>query len=218
LPAGVAYLLAAPTLNPLCLVSTFLAFRFASPWHMVGLRAAGAIVLAVSVGLLAARVPLSRLLKGEVLLQTGPAEGVAAWMDVAPKLRGQPRRWGVAFGLALTDFLNVSTLYVLGALLSALLQTLLPLGAILAAHKTLSIPAALLLAFLFSLCSSADAFVVVAFGALGLGGQMAFLWLGPIYSLRTVFVYRDLFQYRAILGLGLAIVLLIGLLASLVGK
>jgi uncharacterized membrane protein YraQ (UPF0718 family) len=82
-----------------------------------------------------------------------------------------------------------------------------------APRTALGVPAAMLLAFLFSLCSSADAFVVNAFGSLGVAGQLAFLWLGPVYNLRILFLYRGIFQYRAMGGLGLLTIIIVGLMA-----
>ena len=218
LSAGVAYLIAAPTLNPLCLISTFLAYQMAGPWHMLLWRTGGSAVLAVLVGLLASRFNPGSLLRGEILLSDNATGGAGAWMQIDPRLVSFRRRLAVALGMALTDFLNVSTLYVIGALCSALLQIFVPLGRILVAHGNLSVPMAMLLGFMLSLCSTADAFVVNAFGALGLKGQLAFLWLGPVYNLRTLFVYRNIFSYRAIAGLGLAVVLLILGMTFFVGK
>jgi uncharacterized membrane protein YraQ (UPF0718 family) len=218
LSAGIAYLIAAPTLNPICLIATYLAYRFGSPWHMLFLRAGGSLLLAVSIALLASRFSPASLLKGEVLLGAGSDSGQENGMRVDPRSGPWRRRLALALGVTLTDFLSVSTLYVLGAICSALLQIFAPLGPGLTSHGALSVPAAMSLAFVLSLCSSADAFVVNAFAALGIQGQLAFLWLGPIFNLRTLFVYRNIFPLRAILGLGVVSVLLIWAMTMLLGR
>jgi uncharacterized membrane protein YraQ (UPF0718 family) len=207
LSAGVAYLLAAPVLNPICLLSTYLAFRMNAPWPAVALRAGGGFLLAVLLGLLASRFSAEKILRGEVLVESATGAG----LPVQPRAGGGPRRRraALALGTTLRDFLDVTTLYVLGAICSALLQTFLPLGALILTRGMLGPLSAVALAFLLSLCSSADAFVVNGFGSLGLSGQMAFLWLGPIYNVRALFVYRNVFQARAIAVAGGAIVLLI---------
>jgi uncharacterized membrane protein YraQ (UPF0718 family) len=215
LSAGIAYLLAAPALNPICLLSTWLAYRFASPWHMVALRAGGTFLLALAIGLIAGRIAPERLLRGEVLVGSGANEAVPAWMEPR-STTGRGRGWLTALSIGVTDFINVTTLYVLGAACSALLQTTLPLGTAVAVHGWMGVPVAMALAFLLSLCSTADAFVVNSFGALGLSAQLAFLWFGPICNLRALFVYRNVFQYRAILGLFLVVASLIFALAGLV--
>jgi uncharacterized membrane protein YraQ (UPF0718 family) len=208
--AGVAYMVAAPTLNPICLVSTYFAFRVGSPWHMLALRAGGSFFLAVVVGLIASRFSPQFLLRAKVLLSSATESEPAPWMEIKEGTGMRWRQGATALAVGTTDFLDVTTLYVLGAMCSAVLQTFLPLGKMLAAHGALGVPMAMGLAFLLSLCSFADAFVVNAFAALGLAGQMAFLWLGPIYNLRVLFLYRNIFRYRAIAGLGLVIVVVIG--------
>ena len=218
LSASIAYLMAAPSLNPICLISTWLAFRFGSPWHMVALRAGGSLLLAVMTGIIASRFSPATLLKADVLFRATPEVDTMPWMQIKPSSGPVAQRVGGIMAAGLTDFLNVSTLYVLGAMCSALLQTFLPLGKMFGSHTTLGIPAAMLLAFLFSLCSSADAFVVNAFGSLGLAGQLAFLWLGPAYNLRILFLYRSLFHYSAILALGLLTFVIVALMALAVMK
>jgi len=218
LSAGIAYLMAAPVFNPVCIISTYLAFRFGSPWHMLLLREGGSLVLAVTMGVIASRMPSAVILRSKVLLTSATESEPAPWMEMAPNGGDLQRKWAPAFAASLVDFLNVSSLYVVGALCSALLQTFLPLGKMVALHSGFGIPAAMLLAFLLSQCSSADAFVVNGFGALGLTGQLAFLWLGPIYNLRVLFLYRNIFQYRAILLLGLATFLITGCMTVLLIK
>jgi uncharacterized membrane protein YraQ (UPF0718 family) len=213
LSAGIAYLVAAPVLNPICLLSTWLAFRLGSPWHIVALRAGGSLLLAMVAGIIASRFSPGTILKPEVLFRAGPDNENAPWMEITPSSGPFRQRTAAMVAAGLTDFLNVSALYVLGAMCSALLQTFLPLGKMFAPRTALGIPAAMLLAFLFSLCSSADAFVVNAFGSLGLAGQLAFMWLGPVYNLRILFLYPSIFQYRAMLGLGFVILLVVALMA-----
>jgi uncharacterized membrane protein YraQ (UPF0718 family) len=210
LSASIAYLFAAPVFNPICMISTFLAFRFGSPWQMLALREGGGLLLAVALGVLAARVPPAFLLKSSVLTSSASGPEPMPWMEIPRGNTAAPRQWAPILAAALVDFLNVSTLFVLGALVSGLLQTFLPLEKLAGFRSAgLQVPGAMFMAFLLSQCSAADAFVVNGFGALGLAGQLAFLWLGPIYNLRVLFLYRSIFQYRAILFLGAASTLLI---------
>lgn len=216
LSAAISYLLAAPSLNPICLLSTYFAFHLASPWRMVALRAGGSFLIAVTVGLLVSLVSPSRLLRAQVLTGTREETESLLWTQVASPAGSVQRQPAAILAAGVADFLDVAALYVLGAIISALLQTLLPLGTIVAAHGVLHVPAAMTLAFLLSLCSAADAFVVNAFGALGLAGQLAFLWLGPIYNLRVLFLYRGILRGPAIAALGISIVLIIGCLTMFI--
>ena len=56
------------------------------------------------------------------------------------------------------------------------------------------------LAFLLSICSSVDAFVVAGLGgALGLGPTLAFLTFGPVVNLKSIPMYLRLFSGPAVL-------------------
>jgi uncharacterized membrane protein YraQ (UPF0718 family) len=217
LSAGIAYLFAAPVFNPICIISTFLAFRFGSPWQMLALREGGGLLLAVTLGVAASRISPAFLLKSSVLTNAASSTDPLPWMELPRENTAIRSTWAPILAATLVDFLNVSTLFVLGALFSAFLQSFLPLGKLAGLHAAgLNVPGAMLVAFLLSQCSAADAFVVNGFGALGLAGQLAFLWLGPIYNLRVLFLYRTIFQYRAILVLGAATTLIVfGMSAAL---
>ena len=140
LSAGVSYLLAAPVLNPLCLISTYLAFRLQHPWQMVALRAGGSLLIAVIIGMFAGLLPRERLLRGEVLLHTDAER--TAWM----RPRAQRSRFATAVGVGVNDFLNVATLYAVGGLISALIQVFLPLGKWPHGYGAAAVPLAMLLA------------------------------------------------------------------------
>jgi uncharacterized protein len=211
--AAISYLLAAPGLNPICLVSTYLAYRSHEPWTVVGWRVGGSFFLAVFIGWIASRLPLASLFKGETLLSTG-SNAPESWVKINPRLGRWGKKGAEIILMAGTDFLSVSIFYILGALFSSLLQSAWPLAMQVASQPDFSVSAALFLAFTLSLCSSADAFIVSSFTALPLKGELAFLWFGPIFNLRMLFIYRTIFQYRAILGLGLLAFALVYLMAS----
>jgi len=210
LPAAMAYLLAAPELNPVCLLATYFAYHLGSPWRMVALRAGGSLLVAVVTGVVAGFVSPGRILRAQVLMGSGGENETVPWMEVPPRSSGPRRQTATVLAGSVSDFIDVSALYVLGAICTAVVQAFLPLGRMAAAHGALGIPVSMTLAFLLSLCSAADAFVVNAFGVLGLAGQLAFLWLGPIYNLRVLFLYRNILQIPAIIGLGIVLVLVIG--------
>lgn len=210
--AGVAYLLAAPCLNPICLVSTYLAYRYRNPWMMMAFRAGGSLLIAVIIGALSSKLSLAHLFKGEVLLP-GSEGAPSSWIQINPKLGPFARKCAQVLAMAGSDFLNVTTLYIVGSLCSSLLQSAFPLWTQIAASGTFTVPAGMAMAFALSMCSSADAFIANSFSSLPLNGQLAFMWIGPIFNFRSLFVYRTAFQYRAIAGLGLISMILVYLMA-----
>jgi uncharacterized protein len=66
----------------------------------------------------------------------------------------------------------------------------------------LTIGAMMLLAFMLSICSSVDAFVVSGLGGtLGTGPILAFLVFGPVVNLKSMPLYLRLFSVPAVLAI-----------------
>jgi uncharacterized membrane protein YraQ (UPF0718 family) len=101
------------------------------------------------------------------------------------------------------DFVFMGRFLVLGAALSALVQTVVPqtiLGG-LAGTAVLGILAMMALAFVLSLCSQADAFVATSFSAFSPGAQLAFLVLGPMADTKLTVLYGATFRRAFVLRL-----------------
>jgi uncharacterized membrane protein YraQ (UPF0718 family) len=185
--AGVAFMLAAPIINPIVLTSTWLAYGGGRRGaEMVAGRATLGMAIAVSAGVLLAR-------DGGVVLRggTGGAEHHHA-----------SRRAAFVDHLS-GDFLFMGRFLVLGAALSALLQTVVPQGftADLAGTFLLGTLTLMGLAFMLSMCSEADAFVAASFVAIPLSSQLAFLALGPIVDMKLAILYGATFRRRFVLRL-----------------
>jgi uncharacterized membrane protein YraQ (UPF0718 family) len=186
--AGIAFMLAAPILNPIVLASTWVAYGAAGrAAEMTAARAGLGLVVAVSAGWLIGR-------RGESLLR----------MAAGPARRHDHRRGSAAFVEHLTsDFLFMGRFLVLGAAVAALLQTAVPqdwLSSV-ADHQVLGALALMGMAIALSLCSEADAFVAVSFTAFPLGSQLAFLVLGPVVDAKLVVLYGATFRRRFTLRL-----------------
>ncbi|MFN0096860.1 MAG: permease [Dehalococcoidia bacterium] len=170
---GIAMLVAAPVVNPIVIVTTWLAFRDAD---IVILRLAGTVLIAV-----AAAIVVGRL--------RGPVALAGAAHSHGERLRDAPAR-------ALDEFFELFPYLVVGSGLAALLQTQIDRGVLTDTHGlVLSTLALMALAFLLSICSSVDAFVVAGLGPqLGLGPTLAFLVFGPIVNLKSMPLYGRLFS------------------------
>jgi uncharacterized protein len=195
LSLSVAFILAAPIVNPLVLFSTWSAFSFA-PGLVVG-RLAIALTLAVAVGWVFHLYP-------------GTARSSAA-SSVPPFAR--PLR---VMRAAADEFLELAPYLVVGGLVAAALQTLVPRSALTALghDPVMSVLAMMLLAALMSVCSSVDAFVALSFsGTFNAGALLAFMLLGPIVNLKSAALYTTLLRRPAML----AMIFLCGQVAFLVG-
>lgn len=125
---------------------------------------------------------------------------------------------GSAFTHAMNDFLAVGHYLVIGAFIAALAQTYIDRSSFLSftALPVLSVVLMMALAILLNLCSEADAFIAASFqGLVPMPAQMAFMLTGPMFDLKLLLMYQDVFKRRAILVL--ATLILAGVLAVAVG-
>lgn len=197
--AAVTFMLAAPIINPVVIASTFLAYRGREAmWTMVLGRTGLGLLAAMAVGWV-----LSGRSKEDVLKARPEAacaadhehdhdhdhDGVRA---AGPNRRAQT----VSFFEHLTgDFLYMGRYLVFGALVAALVQTVVPqsvIGAV-AGTPVLDLVALMALAFLLALCSESDAFVAASFVQFGVGPQLAFLVFGPMVDTKLGFLYNATF-------------------------
>jgi len=180
---GLAFLVGAPVINPIVLVTTWLAFRDA---EFVALRMGMTALMALGVAFVLTRV------RGEVAIP----------VDQLPEPGVRPRSWAER---VLEEFFELFQFLVVGAVLAAFIQVFLDQGALLSARGlAVSVAAMMFLAFLLSICSSVDAFVVAGLGSgLGPGPTLAFLTFGPLVNLKSVPMYLRLFSAPAVAGLAL---------------
>lgn len=193
---AMAFMVAAPVINPIVLVTTWLAFR---DGELVALRMGITVLMAFAAALVLTR------LKADIAV---PLEGAMEGHDHDTG----PRSWAPR---ALEEFFELFQFLVLGSALAAFIQVFLDQEQLLSAQGVfLSIAAMMFLAFLLSICSSVDAFVVAGLGgALGIGPTLAFLTFGPVVNLKSIPMYLRLFS-----GPAVAIIVVVALQVSFVSS
>ncbi len=177
--AGVAFMLAAPVINPVVLFSTAVAYRGRYQLEMVAGRAALGLIVAIVIGtFLARRGVTPRDLGGD---------------DHEHHHHGGRTR-GFVDHLA-ADLLFMGKFIVIGAALAAAMQTIVPQSVFTGALTTPVFGALIMivLAFVLSLCSEADAFVAVSFIQFPLSSQLAFLTAGPVLDFKLAMLYGGTF-------------------------
>jgi uncharacterized protein len=180
--AGIAFMLAAPVLNPVVLASTFVAYRGRGiALEMVAGRAALGLVLAVVAGWALGGT-------GDQVLRDG----------TAPHHHESGRKRDLMVDHLAHDFFFMGRFVVFGAALAAALQTVIPQSIVGGVARTPVVGALALMgiAFVLSLCSEADAFVAVSFTPFPLGAQLAFLVFGPVVDAKLAFLYGATFRKR----------------------
>ena len=195
--AGVAFMLAAPIVNPIVIGSTWVAYGGGSRGaQMVAARSGLGLLVAMTAGAVLGR-------PGASLLRARPDDANAE------EHHGERREEFV--GHLVGDFIFMGRFLILGAALSALLQTAVPQTIIsgLADQTALAVLALMALAFMLSLCSEADAFVATSFTAFPLAAQLGFLVLGPVADTKLAVLYGATFRERFVVRLLVLVVPLI---------
>ena len=189
---AMAYMLAAPVVNPVVVISTYAAFRGQGALEMTLWR----MGLAFGVAVVIASIVLF-LSRGFVLrpdLQTADVSD-----DGADHL-GRAEKWAAAVRSSVGDFLDVTVYFLLGAAVATLFNTSVNQQLImpLAEDRALSVAGMMGLAAILSLCSTSDAFVAATFTAFSSASKLAFLVFGPMMDLKLVFIYGLVFRKRFI--------------------
>jgi hypothetical protein len=239
LSAGIAFMLAAPIVNPVVIWSTAVAYQ--GQWLVVIMR----VLFGYGIACMAA-VFVGNLFPAEQALLSGIAESTgncgcghdhtrepecSHTHCATPFVGNGPKGWvgRVISSLrhARDDFFDVAPYLVIGTLIAAIIRSSIPATAIelLADRPFLSIGGMMAFAFVLNLCSEADAFIAASFsGIIPLAGQMAFMVLGPMLDIKLLLMYRSVFRRRFIFVLATVIVivvfaymLLFGYLNSVVG-
>jgi len=174
--AALAFLLAAPAINPIVLTATAVAFP-RDP-GMVVARGGASVVVAVVVGWL--------------WLRWGRAE----WIRLPRRVDVDGlRRWEAFWVACRHDVVHAGGFLVVGAMAAATINVVVPRHVLgdLAARPVLSVLALAVLAVLLSICSEADAFVAASLSQFSLTARLVFLVVGPMVDLKLVSMQAGVF-------------------------
>jgi len=208
-PAGIAFLLAAPVLNPIVIFSTAAAFGWG---RMLFWRLGLSLVIAVSVGLVFSvekdpgNIMRSPLFKVELPV-----------VDLEPTNQTIAQKLHRAMIISTDEFFEMGRYLVLGASIAALLQTFISQPVLLAigGGPILSVLMMMTLAVLLSICSTVDAFIALSFvGSFSFGSVLSFLVFGPMVDIKSILMFLQVFRRKTVFYLVL-IPFLMSLLAGL---
>lgn len=174
--AALAFMLAAPAINPIVLLSTAVAFP-GQPMVVIA-RFAASFLTAMIVGL--------------VWMKIGDDE---ALLRTLRKIHDRGDRLSTFVATTRHDFLHAGGYLVLGAALAATAQTLVPPSVIdtLAGNVVIAVITLTILAIVLSICSEADAFVVAGLPQFPMVARLAFLVVGPVVDIKLIAMQAGVF-------------------------
>lgn len=204
---SLTFLLAAPILNPITIITTHQAFQTDN--HILIARVFGALLIANFIGWLFSRHP-----KQQEMLTPGFIE--VCKQEEKPHAHSRLRQSLELFNREARIILPA---LFIGAAVAGLVQVLVPRSVLLGigGEATLSILVMMVVAFTVAICSNVDAFFALAFsGTFSVGSIVAFLVFGPMIDIkmlslmRTTYTTKTLVQVTVLvalmsLALGLAV-------------
>lgn len=203
LPAAIAFLLAAPVMNPIVIASTLAAF---GPGPILYGRVGLTLLIAVATGAVFAfqRRP-ERLLLPQSLPAIGGAgadAGRPLELTLTPPARPPlAERVRQVLTIGVDEFFEMGRYLVFGGLLASLMQTFIPQSALLGVSSgpVVSVLILIALAVLLSICSTVDAFIALAFtGTFTTGSILSFLVFGPMVDIKSTLMFLGVFKRRAV--------------------
>lgn len=208
---GITFILSAPVMNPIAIAITLAAFGMGPVfWGRIILVP----VIAIITGL------IFSFQKDEEILASLPENLVFDCPHCGHAVDSQSsikEKILQSIELVGDEFFEIGLYFIIGALLAALLQTLVPQSVLLAigGGPVLSILIMILLAVILNICSRVDAFVALSFvGSFSTGSILAFLVYGPMIDIKSIMMLTRVFKKKTILYLAL-IPLFLVILASL---
>jgi uncharacterized membrane protein YraQ (UPF0718 family) len=204
--AAMAFLMAAPVVNPVTMAATYVAFGMDAKF--MWLRTAATLCIAMLIGWLLLYLEAKKSLHQTHVMELSMhetavsnaimAEGVSS---IKPK-RSIMQVAEAVIGHAITEFFEIMGFVVISAAVAAVLQTFVPASVVgvIGEHPIWSVLAMMALSILFSLCSSADAFVARSLAGLSTtGGVVGFLVVGQMIDIRNLFLLPRVFSRKTVI-------------------
>jgi uncharacterized membrane protein YraQ (UPF0718 family) len=222
-PESITFLLAAPILNPITIITTHQAFGFDN--GILVTRIVAGFIIANVIGWLYTKHPdPNSLLTPSFAASCARPEATDHDHDHGHSHgKRSPSKIATSVDLFARETAVIMPALFIGSLIAALTQVFVPRSVLLAlgSNPVWSVLAMMALAFIVAICSNVDAFFVLSFGSTFMpGGIASFLTFGAMIDvkmlalMRTTFTTRTLVQITALVALMSAAA---GLLLNYVG-
>lgn len=203
LHASIGFLLTGPLINPIVILSTYMAFG--NDMKMAGLRMGVGFVAALLIALLISTLFKSNQLKHSVSGLYGSETLTQTEVSFMKKLKGMCIH-------SIDEFFDMGKYLIIGAFVAAFVQTYVQAQSLFLFGEGLMGATVVMmgLAFFLSLCSEADAFIGASFSSLfPSGAVLAFLIYGPMIDLKNTIMLLSVFKSRFVFTLFLSITVIV---------
>jgi hypothetical protein len=198
-PESLTFLLAAPILNPITIITTHQAFGGDNT--ILVARLVGGFLIANTIGWL-----YSKHRNPESLL----TPSFAASCKPSEK-HEHTKKVDKSLGIFTRETSNMLPALFVGAAIAGLVQVLVPRDVLLTlgSNPVWSILAMMLLAFIISICSNVDAFFALAFSSTFTAGSIvSFLVFGPVIDIKMLSLMRTTYKAKVLLQITVIVALM----------
>lgn len=200
LSCAITFMLSAPLVNPIVIASTL--YAFPGQPQIAFYRVYFGITVAFAVGMTLQMFPeKNSILKGDIRNLSCSCgycgENYGLQKGIGQKVNS-------IFKHAGSEFFEVAKFLVIGAFLSSIMQTLVPKDIFnsLRGQNALSLLIMMAAAFVFSVCSTSDAFIGRTFiNQFSIGSIMGFLVLGPMIDVKNMLMLLSSFKKSFVIKL-----------------
>ena len=195
---GIAFLLAAPVVNPIVVASTYAAFGWGPLLYG---RLGFSFLIAAVIGLIFYLAKPQETILPESTYQPDHAHGPHCQHEPEIEADSPGQRVWLAMRTAGDDFLDMARYLIVGSILAAGMQTLIPQATLLTLGQgaLISTLAMMAFAFILSVCSTVDAFLALAFvNTFPPASILAFLVFGPMVDIKSALMFLGVFRRRAV--------------------
>lgn len=199
LPQAMVFMLAAPAINPITILSTLYAFPGQPQYTLY--RICFGILIAVAVGII---LSISRTKSEDVLSTYSSVSCSCASGGCSPRHTGKRGLAESVFLMAGQEFLSMGRYIIVGSLLCSILQQLIPSSFFRSSETTVILPVLLMLlaAFFLSVCSTSNAFIGRSFlNVFPASAVLGFIVMGPMLDLSNLFMLSSVFKKRFVVRL-----------------
>lgn len=193
------FMLAVPIINPIVILSTY--YAFPNNLNIVFLRVFGGLSISILIGLLLEfSIKNTSIIKDDNNYLSSCDCGCENFY-ITPGFLTNLKN---LIDHTSKEFLDISKYFIFGALLASITSVTMKFLNIDFANvmPSFTIPIMMILTFLLSLCSEADAFVAKGFlSSFGNSGVIAFLILGPMLDLKNVILLLGAFKKKYVIYL-----------------
>lgn len=190
--AAMGFMLTGPLINPIVIISTYMAFG--NDLKIAGLRMLLGFVIAIIVAFIISLIFIGTQFKNDIRIDH--PQHRAEKISFIKKCTNMVNH-------SIDEFFDMGKYFIIGAFLAAFVQTFVSTKTLveIGNNITSSMLVMMLLAYILSLCSEADAFIGASFSSIfPTPSVLAFLIFGPMIDFKNTIMMLGVFRFKFVLS------------------